>query len=66
MWRVCRSAGRPWPVVCPEDDVIDYMIMEAVALKARKQDEQDRKEADKKAEIEKFKKDAKEALGKYQ
>jgi hypothetical protein len=51
MWRVCQAANRPWPQISP-DDVTDYMVMEAVALKARKED----KEADKKREREEFKK----------
>lgn len=42
MWRVCREAGRPWPVLS-DDPVIDYMVMEAVMLKVRKQDDEARK-----------------------
>lgn len=34
-----KAAGRPWPVLCPEDDVMDFMICEAVAIKAHKEDE---------------------------
>ena len=45
MWRVCREAGRPWPVLS-DDDVIDYMVMEAVALRAKKQEENERKAAE--------------------
>jgi hypothetical protein len=48
LWRVHKEAGRPWPVICPEDDVIDYMVMEAVALKVRHEDEKARKEAERK------------------
>jgi hypothetical protein len=44
MWRVCKEAGRPWPQVA-EDSVIDYMIMEAVAIKVRKEDAQAEKDA---------------------
>lgn len=58
MWRVYKDAGRPWPVLCPEDDVIDYMVMEAVALKARKAEDDDRKHA----EREQWKKEQKEKL----
>jgi hypothetical protein len=36
LWKVYRAAGRPWPVVCEDDDVIDYMVMEAVAIRAGK------------------------------
>ncbi len=49
---------------CPEDDVIDYMVMEAVALKVNREDEQRSKEAEEalkrkgwkadKTELEKF------------
>jgi hypothetical protein len=37
MWRVHKEAGRPWPVLC-KDDVIDYMVMEAVAMKVDRED----------------------------
>lgn len=37
MWRVCREAGRPWPILS-DDPVIDYMVMEAVCLKVREQE----------------------------
>lgn len=56
MWRVYRDAGRPWPVIC-DDDVIDYMVMEAVAIKVRREDEQLQKEAEEARERNKFKKD---------
>lgn len=42
LWRACNAAGRPWPVL-DEDDVIDYMVMEAVAAKVAKADEEQRK-----------------------
>jgi hypothetical protein len=48
MWRVCRAAGRPWPRLS-DDDVIDYMVMEAVALKA-KQQEEDAQKTDQRAQ----------------
>jgi hypothetical protein len=44
---VCKEAGRPWPVIC-EDDVIDFQIMEAVAVKAAKDKEKAQKAAQKK------------------
>lgn len=47
MWRVFKAAGRPWPRL-DEDDVIDYMIMEAVCLKVNKDDENQEKEQEKK------------------
>jgi hypothetical protein len=52
MWRVCKEAGRPWPVIC-DDDVVDYMVMEAVALAVRKEDDEEVK----RQERERFKKD---------
>lgn len=42
MWRVCKEAGRPWPTLS-EDSVIDYMVMEAVALKVAEADKQEEK-----------------------
>lgn len=45
MWRTCREAGRPWPVICPDDDVIDYMIMEAVHIKVLKEQQKAEKQA---------------------
>lgn len=38
MWRVNKAAGRPWPVLIPDDDVLDYMVMEAVAIKVQRED----------------------------
>ncbi len=43
-----KEAGRPWPVICPEDDVIDYMVMEAVAIRVQQADEQARKDEERK------------------
>jgi hypothetical protein len=48
MWRVCKEAGRPWPSLS-DDDVIDYMVMEAVALKANKEEQDEQKKAERKA-----------------
>jgi hypothetical protein len=42
---VHKEAGRPWPIVCPEDDVIDYMVMEAVAIRVKEADEKAAKQA---------------------
>lgn len=42
MWRICKEAGRSWPVIS-EDPVIDYMIMEAVALRVHAEDDKQRK-----------------------
>lgn len=52
LWRVHKDAGRPWPVICAEDDVIDYMVMEAIAIRVRREDEK----AAKKAKREEWKK----------
>ncbi len=64
LWRVHKAAGRPWPVICPEDDVIDYMVMEAVAIKVRIADDKEAKEAERDAARQKFKKDS-SALNEY-
>lgn len=64
LWRVHKEAGRPWPVICADDDVIDYMVMEAVAIKVRRRDEEDEKEAKERNEREDFKKDL-SSLEKY-
>jgi hypothetical protein len=61
MWRVCKEAGRSWPVICPEDDVIDYMIMEAVYLKVNRED----REAQKEQERAEWKKNKVQELKKY-
>lgn len=37
LWRTSKAAGRPFPVL-DEDDVIDQMIVEAVALKVSRED----------------------------
>lgn len=58
MWRVYKKANRPWPVICPDDDVLDYMIMEAVALKEDKEEA----EAAKRAEADRWKKQTQQEL----
>lgn len=60
LWQVHKAAKRPWPVL-DEDPVIDFKIMEAVALKAAEADEK----AQKKAERDNWKKDLNE-LEQYQ
>ena len=47
MWRVYKAAGRPWPTLSA-DDVIDYMVMEAVALRVFAADEKAQKDAERK------------------
>lgn len=39
IWRVCKESGRPFPRLS-EDDVIDYMIVEAVILKAGQEEQE--------------------------
>lgn len=48
MWRVCKEANRPWPTLT-DDDVLDYMVMEAVAIKARREEAEAQKEHERKA-----------------
>lgn len=48
LWRTCKEAGRPWPVL-DDDDVIDYMIMEAVAVKSTKVEQEAQKREEQKA-----------------
>lgn len=60
MWRVCKAAGRPWPRLS-EDDVIDYMVMEAVCLRVQREDEKHRKEAEKQSEMDQWRKQRKES-----
>ena len=60
MWRVHKESGRPWPTIVPEDDVLDYMVMEAVALKVQKED----REAQKNAERREWQKQERERLKK--
>lgn len=56
MWRVCKEAGRPWPTICPEDDVIDYMVMEAIYLRVQAEDVKAQKEAERKRLVEETRK----------
>lgn len=51
MWRVCKEGGRSWPVICAEDPVIDYMVMEAVALRVFHADEKARKDSERKRKV---------------
>lgn len=46
MWRVYKESGRPWPTL-DDDDLIDYMIMEAVSMKVMKEDQKSKKDAEK-------------------
>lgn len=53
---MCKEAGRPWPIVCKDDDVIDFMIMEAVAVKVHHEDVHAQEKAEKDREREEWKK----------
>lgn len=37
MWRAHKESGRPWPIM-DEDEVVDYLILEAVASKAAQEE----------------------------
>lgn len=58
IWRAYKEANRPWPQL-DDDDVIDFMITEAIAVKVAKEDQDE----DRKQETKKWKKD-KEGLNK--
>jgi response regulator of citrate/malate metabolism len=58
------AAGRPFPQLV-EDDVIDYLITEAVYLRVAHEDEKFRKEAEQEAEREQFKRESVDELAKY-
>lgn len=60
LWRTYKAAGRPWPVICPEDDVVDYMVMEAVSIKVSLDDQKRQEEAEEKAKRKEFKSDKSE------
>lgn len=55
LWRICKESNRPFPKVS-DDDVTDYMVMEAVAIKAAHEDEKAQKEAEEKRKRDEFKK----------
>lgn len=46
IWQVSKAAGRPWPQIC-DDDVIDYMIMEAVSVRVTREEQKAEKEREK-------------------
>lgn len=52
LWTVHKEAGRSWPVIS-EDEVTDYLVMEAVSFYVGKEQEKLRK----KQEIEQWKRD---------
>lgn len=60
MWRVCKEAGRPWPTL-DSDDVIDYFIAEAVAIRVGGED----RAQEKKREIDRWKEETTKKLEEY-
>jgi hypothetical protein len=61
IWRVAKAAGREFPKLV-EDDVLDYLITEAVFIKASQEDEKFQKEAEDKQKRKQWKEEAKEHL----
>ena len=61
LWRTCKAAGRPFPQLV-EDDVLDYLITEAVAIKVNREEAQAREEAEAKAAMDAKKQEAIEEL----
>lgn len=45
IWRATKASNRPWPVL-DEDPVIDFQILEAVAVRAAKEEDDARKRAE--------------------
>lgn len=64
IWRVHKAAGRPFPKLV-EDDVLDYLLIEAISIKASQEEAKAHKEATKKAEMDAKKKEAISELNKY-
>lgn len=42
LWRICKEAGRPFPQLT-DDDVLDFMVMEAVTIKVHAEDAAEQK-----------------------
>jgi hypothetical protein len=61
---VYSAANRPWPTLAA-DPVTDYLIMEAVAVKAAQEDEEARKKAEREHEVEEWRGKAQERLAEY-
>lgn len=53
LWRANRAAGRPWPQIS-DDDVLDFMVMEAVHVKVKAEDAKAQKDAELEARRQKF------------
>lgn len=56
LWRTNKAANRPFPKIS-DDPVIDYLIMEAIALKANKEDREAEEKAREDAKRDAWKKD---------
>lgn len=63
LWRTCKAANRPFPTLS-QDDVTDYLITEAVALKVARLDREAEEQAAKTAEMKQKKRDAQKELHK--
>lgn len=63
MWRVYKASGRPWPVLCPDDDVLDYMVMEAVFIRAQQEDQRAQEQAEKDQARKNWKKEQMQTIG---
>ena len=61
LWRAYKAANRPFPVLS-SDDVMDFLIVEAVALKVNREDRETTEKAQADAEMKQRKKEAIEEL----
>lgn len=61
LWRTCKAANRPFPQLV-EDDVLDYLIAEAVSLKVAREDREAQEEAEEQAKMKALKEEAKDRL----
>jgi hypothetical protein len=61
LWRTCKAANRPFPTLS-QDDVTDYLITEAVALKVARLDREAQENAAKDAEMRQKKKETQRKL----
>lgn len=64
IWRVAKAAGREFPTLV-EDDVLDYLITEAVYLKVAHQDEEFRKQAEDESKRKQWKQESVSDLEKF-
>ena len=59
LWRATKAAGRPWPRLS-DDDVLDFMVMEAVAIRVRKIDDEAQRKAERAAKRKEWQADTSE------